>query len=287
MPNGDLIKSTGAGILTTNTVKIPAHTFNNDDLHTSLLAPADYTKQKCKVLMDDTSAQITDANGALVLEALKRPGEKLWFYNPSISRPQSNNIIRHEIHAEVVTFWHKTLGSQSQSTLIRALTRGWLRTVPRLTPKMVRANPVSAIETALGHLDLTRRNQRSTRPAKSSCTPPPATYAEDEETDDPCSDIITKVTECTNNSDLTGQLPITSRSGNRYILVSVYKNYVYQVPMASKQGTDYVKAYTKVFAHYTQLGIRPRIQKMDNETSTALTNYLREHIADNNHSLTP
>ena len=46
--------------------------------------------------------------------------------------------------------------------------------------------------------------------------------------------------------------------------------------MASRKGTDYVKAYRTLFAHYKTLGVKPQVQRLDNETSAALTNYLRD-----------
>ena len=74
------------------------------------------------------------------------------------------------------------------------------------------------------------------------------------------------------------------------MLVSVFNNYVYVIPMASRQGPDYVKAYKELYAHYRTLNMVPKIQRLDNETSTVLTNYLQgdpnvsvEYVPPQNH----
>jgi hypothetical protein len=287
LPNGNQLTSIGKGRLTINKVSTPAYIFPNEQLHTSLLAPVAYTDQGCTVTLTNTMATITDANGALVLEAPKLPSDRMWQYTGATGNPGSatydttepivsNNIIRHELHAEIVQFWRQTLGSPTQSTLLRACTRGYLRTIPQLTAKMVRANPSTTLATAKGHLDLTRKNQRSTRTQVTTRTTP--IHTEDEEANEdfgqPDTHVITKVTEYKSHTDLTGQLPFQSRRGNSYMLVSVYDNYVYMIPMPSKDGPAYVTAYRKLFAHYRTLGKLPKVQRLDNETSQVLTNYL-------------
>ena len=92
--------------------------------------------------------------------------------------------------------------------------------------------------------------------------------------DEPDTHILTKTTDYTTHSDLTGQMPIKSRRGNKYMLVSVYNNYVYNIPMTGKSGPEYVKAYKELFAHFKKRGVKPKAQRIDNETSRALTNYL-------------
>jgi hypothetical protein len=80
----------------------------------------------------------------------------------------------------------------------------------------------------------------------------------------------------TNHSDATGRFAVTSRQGNNYILVSVYKGYVFGVAMPSRKAGDYVKAYECTFAHLNALGHFPTVQRLDNETSGVLERYFRD-----------
>ena len=60
------------------------------------------------------------------------------------------------------------------------------------------------------------------------------------------------------------------------LLVSVYKGYVFGVPMKSRRGQDYVQAYKDTFNHFAKFGQVPDVQRMDNETSGALERSLED-----------
>jgi hypothetical protein len=80
-----------------------------------------------------------------------------------------------------------------------------------------------------------------------------------------------------NHSDLTGRFPVTSLHGNEYMLVQYCEdaNYIHIEPLRSRKAPDYVKAYQAGVEFYLQHGIRPEIERLDNETSEALTDYCK------------
>jgi hypothetical protein len=80
----------------------------------------------------------------------------------------------------------------------------------------------------------------------------------------------------TNHSDMTGRYPVRAMSGNEYILVSVYNGYIHMQPLKSRKKEDMVAAYESTDKHFTLHGHRPKYQRLDNETSTLLTNWFKQ-----------
>jgi hypothetical protein len=67
-----------------------------------------------------------------------------------------------------VAYHHRSFGSPSLSTFLRALSRGYIHGIPLLTHTLVRKFPPLSLATAYGHLDTLRQGVASTRR-----TPPP------------------------------------------------------------------------------------------------------------------
>ena len=74
-------------------------------------------------------------------------------------------VIHHENDSQLVQFYHATLGSPAISTFIEASARGYLDCLPQLTVQKIRRNKPHTIATSFGHLDQTRKNYKSTKPA--------------------------------------------------------------------------------------------------------------------------
>jgi hypothetical protein len=141
---------------------------------------------------------------------------------------------------------------------------------------MVSNNPPQSLATAQGHLDLVRQQHRQHLSINNH----------DEVIDDsPENNMGTTgqaymVAEILNisdvvHSDLTGRFPVSSRTGNNYILVSVYKNYIHATPIASRSSQDYVDAFNRTYEHFDKLKLQLKIQRMDNETSDPVEKILR------------
>jgi len=64
--------------------------------------------------------------------------------------------------AAFATYVSRSLGSPSNSTLLNAIRRGYI-TIRGLTTKLLLRNPPQSLFTALGHLDVVRKNLRSSK----------------------------------------------------------------------------------------------------------------------------
>jgi hypothetical protein len=74
-------------------------------------------------------------------------------------------------------------------------------------------------------------------------------------------------------SDLTGQLPVASRRGNKYILITVYRGYIHYTPQKSKSASDYVSSFASILAFFTAHSLPLPSLIVDNETSLECREY--------------
>jgi hypothetical protein len=65
--------------------------------------------------------------------------------------------------ASFTTYISRALGFASNTTLLNAIRRGYIK-IHGLTIKLFLRNPPQSLSIALGHLDLVRKNLRSTKP---------------------------------------------------------------------------------------------------------------------------
>jgi hypothetical protein len=72
--------------------------------------------------------------------------------------------------------------------------------------------------------------------------------------------------------DNTGAFPVTSRRGNKYVMVSIRSN-IHVVPMPSKTGGTQAKTHAAVNDFWTRHGLKPVLARFDNETSKELEEY--------------
>jgi hypothetical protein len=83
-------------------------------------------------------------------------------------------------------------------------------------------------------------------------------------------------------TDMTGRFLVSSSQGNSYMLV-VYdydSNYIHAEPLHSCSGTDILAAYKRSIALLTSRGLTPRLQRLDNEASQALQQFLTDKSID-------
>jgi hypothetical protein len=77
-------------------------------------------------------------------------------------------------------------------------------------------------------------------------------------------------------SDLTGRFPTTSLSGNKYILIlyDYDSNSVLSAPMKNRGDKEMVLAFDFLIQSLIIRDLKPHLQRLDNEASLALRNYL-------------
>ena len=123
-------------------------------------------------LFTNTSVVFFDSPSSVTpfLTGSKTAGSDLWHItvpptNPlPISPPSALFTLQALPRARFVAYWHRAFGSPSLSTFIRALSRGFIRNIPDLTPSLVRKFPPLSLSTSFGHLNTLRRGIASTRP---------------------------------------------------------------------------------------------------------------------------
>jgi len=183
---------------------------------------------------------------------------------------------------------HASFGSPVLSTLLRALRKGYLSSIPRFTAALVSKYSPYTVATATGHLDQRRQGLDSTK----NVTIPPAIPSIEEapsDDDDMLDDLLdplapeaTVYTKLFNTADFdcTGRFPVPS-SGTReaYHFVSCYNGYIHVEPMTSRTSSSYIAAYGRTFKHWSQHGSSiPSIVRLDNETSHELEKFLLEDM---------
>jgi hypothetical protein len=133
----------------------------------------------------------------------------------------------------------------------------------------------NADATVKGHMNHQRQNTRSTQ------TRAPTTAPALEPTYTGKTEFVyaTIVDSGQINSDLTGRFPTTSTKGNKYVLVinDYDTNSVLTEPIKSRGDQEMVRAYNKLIQELVDHGFKPRLQRLDNECSSALRSLLNQH----------
>jgi hypothetical protein len=199
-------------------------------------------------------------------------------FDSSINRdiltiPQVNAISQQKLDTagDRVEFLSRTFGSPAESTLITALEKGYFQ-FPGVTLRTVKHNRhrLRTPESAAGHLDQARQNSKSH-------TKQPL---HQDNSDVPYSDnvpIMTYIYEEKNHMDATGAFPITSFKGNNYLMIfySEGANYILGIPFQRRNQDAIIDTYQKALTFFTNKGLTPTFQRMDNEVSQKFKDYCK------------
>ena len=233
---------------------------------------------------------ILDSAGNLVLHGSRSLVDKIWLIDvsgpPPVAtiRPTTSLLSASVIteargtQAQIVAYYHATMGSPSISTLEDALNRQFVQ-LPGLTLEMLRKYPPSSVATAKGHMDQFRQGMRSTKSTPSvgediSDTHPPVVPRTSN-----VEIVYTKLfsPDDFRHTDLTGRFPIQAKSGANYVLIMVCCNYIHAETLRSRDAPEYVKAYSRGTDFFATHGITPQYERLDNETSKLLEKYCANH----------
>jgi len=147
---------------------------------------------------------------------------------------------------------------------------GW----PMLNEPNIQKYYPETIETANGHLNQTRKNVRSTK-AK---TAPLETCDTSHLHGKKVRDIYTEtyMVRKTMFSDHTGQFPMCSQQGNKYIMVMVEidSNAILVEPMKSHKDEEMIRAYNALLLRLKRAGIVPKKHVIDNGVSENMKNHI-------------
>ena len=178
---------------------------------------------------------------------------------------------------QAIKWMHAVCGYPVKSTWLKAVKAGNFTGWPLLTEKNVSKYYPDTDETQKGHLNQTRKNTRSTKSARAAvafeiCNAAARLRGKKE------NDIYISTYDVreTIYSDQTGQYPVRSQRGNKYIMVMVEidSNAILVEPMRSREDKEMIRAYDKLVQRLKAAGIKPRKHVLDNEVS----NNMKEHI---------
>ena len=190
---------------------------------------------------------------------------------------------------ELVAFAHAALFSPANSTLLRALQKGYLPPFPGLSVKTLRKHPPKSDATVKGHLDSVRKNLKSTKQPQEK-TPTELTQAIEQLLDDafptqPIDNdrshyVYLNISETRGlvHSDLTGRFPVPSSKGYHYLLV-VYdydSNAILMEPLRNRQAKSILDAYQRIHTKLVRGGCKPKLQRLDNEISKIFKDFLKD-----------
>jgi hypothetical protein len=244
--------------------------FKDSSLRSSMLGIGIFTDAGLLVIYDSDSVQVVTRAGEVMLRGTRDPITKLWMMNTS-STPAPhgvNNVIHFSRHADRALFYNRCFGSCANSTMVSALRSGILK-IPDLPTTMYTQNMPNQVAQAYGHLDRSRKGQRSTRRPSSVPSLPSSEVIKLE--GDPCI-YVKDFSLARMHADATGQFPVTSVRGYSYDLLFYVEeyNYIHVELLRDRSASSYTDAYRRAFEFFQDHKVVVRIVRLDNETSTSL-----------------
>jgi hypothetical protein len=195
-----------------------------------------------------------------------------------------NTTLANDTIANRIAFYHASLFSLSLSTWCQSIDAGHFMTWHGLTSSAVRKYPPQSTPMHKGNLDQVRANLRLTRLPASIIQQPTTDADIDDNVAPPAEDntrtrLIYADCHCTTGmvyADPAGKFLVPSVSSNQHVLV-VYEydsNYIYAKPMIDHTSPSIIAAYQRSITFLQSRGIKPLLQRFDNEATAALQEFL-------------
>ena len=308
MPNGDTVTSTHTCLLDLPSLPIAArrgHIFPHFPAG-ALLSIGQLCDAGCTASLNATTITI-NRNNRVILRGTRSAATNcnLWLIDVSTPSPTQFALATAPIQrtkplaiattpyatiADRIAFLHGALCSPSLSTLTDAIDAGFLTSFPELSSERVRKYPPTSAAMIQGHLDQVRRNARSTQPRPPAPSPPaapsPITITA---TDTPRPGARTHhlFAECFAATgkiftDQTGRFPFVSTAGmtDMLVLYDYDSSYIHVEAMPSRTGYQIQLAYERAHKLLCSRGLRPQLQRLDNEASRALVAFMEDEGVD-------
>ena len=319
IPNGSTMQADTVATLDIPFFSTPALTAHVlPDITTSLLSVGQLADDGCYIVFDADEASImrsppTFTGPVELLASRQRNGARLYVTpipGTKATGASATTISAYPTHSanaittttsirKQIAWIHAALGSPTHSTLLAAIDAGYLTTIPHLTSRNVRRYLPASKPMVQGHLDQSRAHQNSTQPrlppppiVPPTSTPPDSTDESPTDLRPPLADppalttahLYAACVPMTGQiyTDPTGKFLCPSTAGNTDMLVlyDYDTNAILVEPMKGKSAPVIIAAYTKALEVLTRRGHKPRLQKLDNEASTALLNFIEQSDID-------
>ena len=205
---------------------------------------------------------------------------------PSTTPLHSANIVTPtSTIADLMHYLHACCFSPTKATLLQAVRNGNFLSWPGFTAANIQRHLIKSVATDMGHLDQQRKNIQSTR--IHTAPPPVPTPPDDSHLQPPILDgantnlIFASTLDIPNKTgqiytDQTGAFPHYSSSGHRYIMVlyDFDSNAILAEPLTNKTAAEHLRAYKSLLAVLVARGLRPVLQRLDNEASDLLKSFI-------------
>ena len=214
-----------------------------------------------------------------IFKGNRDPVSKLWMLDLNIFNPPSSLIASPAIHLQnkeqSVRYWHACFGFPSKTTFVKAL-NNFLH-VPSLLAADVKKYLPNIINTALGHLDATRKNILSTKikvPNEKDLSPPAVWMTLHE--------LTGRV-----HSDATGAFPVVGYNKAKYLIIFLNEDngYIHFETSTSRKGPQLLQALKSALVYFKNVHAHTHILRLDNECSDSMKKHV--HLANIKLELTP
>ena len=324
VPNGEIMHSTHQADLDIPNLPSPARTAHIFPhlASGSLLSIGKLCDAGCTALFNKSKLFIF-YKGKIIMQG-SRQSNKLWTMD-SKNNNQQQQQTRHSLNAlidtptiaERIKFYHQSLWSPTLDTLSKAIKQGFLLTFPQFNMQQIKKYVPPTETTAKGHMRAIPSNYRSTKKLFNSqfqvfnaTTVPQSQHHLIEDNNTIISQTPSVSTPATPSSsdiierthfvyaacepitgqiytDQTGKFSHESITGNKYVMVlyDLDSNYIAAEPMPSKTKFQHLCAYQKLKKRFERRGLKPQLQRLDNEASDLLKDEMDK--SDITYQLTP
>jgi hypothetical protein len=243
------------------------------------------------VLLDRQYASVIK-DGVTTVIGLRDPTNGLWlvYLSPSgapTPLPHPHPTYVHQAHSaykpknkiQLIDFLHRACFSPPISTWTKAIDNNFFTTWPGLTSDAVRKFLPKSLATAKGHLKTSPKHLRSTTKVSSPSTVTPPSTVMTTPPSPPELPVRTHfvypiVIDITGKifSDQTGCFPVTSSRGHKYIMIvyDYHSTAILAEPLKNRSEGELVRAISRIHAYLTAHGLKPQLQKLENECPAAL-----------------
>ena len=205
-----------------------------------------------------------------------------------------NAIYQCENTEQLIKYYHASLSSHPKATLAFAEQQDYLKGFPCLSARLINKYIGVELATEAGHMRAFPKGVRSTskpsnrgRPRNHAPTKEELTNAVVEATSIPQQTSGNKRTHWVfmtaaladgwMASDQTGAFPRTSNRGHKYMAVFYVfdANFIKGVPIKSRNKEELLRAYKIIYDWCEQRGVKPKLHRMDNETSQEVESFIK------------
>jgi hypothetical protein len=187
---------------------------------------------------------------------------------------QANSIYDLPSTEQAIKWMHAVCGYPVKLTWLKAIKAGNYIGWPMLSERNVNKYYPETSEMPKGHMNQMRKNVRSTKAKRT----PLETCDTSQLDSKKVRDIYTTMYDVhrTMFSDQTGQFPMRSQSGNKYImvLVKIDSDAILVEPMKSRKDAEMIQAYNALLLQLKRAGIIPKKHVLDNKVLENMKNHI-------------